>query len=88
MKGSPQSFEDPLQKFILIVGANPDEIPDIDAVALITMPPTLIPWAAAYPAPLAPNPYMAVPTVGAATAATVTAMHLDDITCGCSGGNS
>ena len=71
----------------LILGANPDEIADFDAIAFITMAPTLIPWAATYPAPLAPNPSMAVPAGSALTAATVTAMHLDDVFRSRGGGN-
>jgi hypothetical protein len=71
----------------LIVGANPDEIANFDAIAFITMAPTLIPWAAAYPAPLTPNPSMAVPTGRALTAATVTAVHLDNIFRSRGGGN-
>jgi hypothetical protein len=76
-----------LLSFILIVWADSDEIADLDAIAFIAMAPALVPWAAAYPAPVAPNPFMAVPTGNAVTATAVTAMHLDDIIHGRGGGN-
>jgi hypothetical protein len=71
----------------LILGANPDEIADFDAIAFITMAPALVPWAAAYAAPFAPGPSMTVPAGIALTAAAVTAMHLDDILRSRGGGN-